>query len=128
MKRTFVQACDKAFYGLFGHPFQIPEGFSQVAIDVNGHAANLGYKTQFLTWNNLFFILPKNRNPTTPPHLQKRTTTMLRISVQFQDQILEYSGKLKQLKKIGQFEWIELEEVGQFPLQDVISVNGIELC
>ncbi|MEN9334414.1 MAG: hypothetical protein RLY35_1594 [Bacteroidota bacterium] len=53
---------------------------------------------------------------------------MLRISVQIQDQILEYSGKFKQLKKIGQAEWIELEEVGQFPLQDVLSVNGIQLC
>jgi hypothetical protein len=53
---------------------------------------------------------------------------MLRISVQIQDQILEFSGKLIQLKKIGKSEWIELEEVGQFPLQDVVSVNGIELC
>ena len=53
---------------------------------------------------------------------------MLRISVQIQDQILEFSGKLKQLKMIGKSEWIELEEVGQFPLQDVVSVNGIELC
>ena len=60
--------------------------------------------------------------------MQKQIKPMLRISVQIQDQILEFSGKLKQLKMIGKSEWIELEEVGQFPLQDVVSVNGIELC
>jgi len=53
---------------------------------------------------------------------------MLHISVQIQDQIQEFSGKFKQLKKIGKAEWLELEEVGQFPLQDVVAVNGIVLC
>lgn len=52
---------------------------------------------------------------------------MLHISVQVQDQIIEFRGKLKQLKKVGQLEWIEFEEIGQFPLQDVRSVNGIQL-
>ena len=52
---------------------------------------------------------------------------MLHITVLIQDQVQEFKGKFKQLKKIGKSEWLELEELGAFPLQDVVAVNGIQL-